>query len=163
MVLAGSVWPSGSWASAALIRAGRVILAPIFVFYAIEHFLFPKFVPGVPLEKMIPAWFPAPVLLSDVIGIILLLSGIGLLIRRTTGIAAAVSGLALTLLTALFYLPIFLMEIHPRMAAVEGINYVGDTLLFAATALLAGFDVGGSSRSLSGEEPLRKVGRAVTA
>jgi hypothetical protein len=30
------------------------------------------------------------------------------------------------------------MEIHFSLA-VEGINYVADTLLFAATALLAGF------------------------
>ena len=42
------------------------------------------------------------------------------------------------LLTAFFYVPILVMEIHSPLA-VEGINYVGDTLLFAATALLAGF------------------------
>jgi hypothetical protein len=30
------------------------------------------------------------------------------------------------------------MELHTPLA-VEGINYVGDTLLFAGTALLAGF------------------------
>ena len=42
------------------------------------------------------------------------------------------------LLTVFFYLPIFLMEMHTPLA-VEGVNYVGDTLLFAATALLAGF------------------------
>jgi hypothetical protein len=44
----------------------------------------------------------------------------------------------LLLLTAFFYVPILAMEIHSPLA-VEGINYVGDTLLFAATALLAGF------------------------
>ena len=138
MVLAGSVWPRDGWASAALIRVGRSILAPIFVFYAIEHFLFPKYVPGVPLEKLIPAGFPAPTLLSYVVGITLLLAGVGLLMRRTIVVAAAGSGAVLVLLTALFYLPIFLMEMHSEMAAIEGLNYVGDTLLFAATALLAG-------------------------
>jgi hypothetical protein len=44
----------------------------------------------------------------------------------------------LLLLTAFFYVPIFAMEIHSPLA-VEGINYVGDTLLFAGTVLLAGF------------------------
>lgn len=44
----------------------------------------------------------------------------------------------LLLLTAFFYVPIFALEIHTELA-VEGLNYVGDTLLFAATALLAGF------------------------
>lgn len=139
MVLAGGVWPRQSWLGAVLVRVGRTILAPIFVFYAIEHFLFPKNVPGVPLENLIPAWFPAPTLLSDFIGIILLLAGFGLLFRKTVGIAAAGSGSVLLVLTVFFYLPIFLMEMHPPMAALEGMNYVGDTLLFASTALLAGF------------------------
>ena len=139
MVLAGSVWPRGRRAGAVLGRAGRTILAPIFVFYAIEHFLFPKFVPGVPLEKLIPAGFPAPTLLSYFVGITLLVAGFGLLFRATVRMAAAGSGVVLVLLTALFYLPIFLMEMHSPMA-VEGLNYVGDTLLFGATALLAGSD-----------------------
>ena len=137
MVLAGSVWPRGSSAGAALIRVGRGIVAVVFVFYAIEHFLFPRNVPGVPLEKMIPAWWPAPVLLSYFVGIVLLVAGVGLLIRSTIRIAAAGSGMVLVLLTVFFYLPIFLMEMHTPLA-VEGVNYIGDTLLFAATALLAG-------------------------
>jgi hypothetical protein len=45
----------------------------------------------------------------------------------------------LVLLTVFFYVPILVTEIHSPLA-VEGVNYVGDTLLFAATALLAGFD-----------------------
>ena len=61
-----------------------------------------------------------------------------LLIPRTIRIAAAGSGAVLVLLTAFFYVPILVMEIHTPLA-VEGINYVGDTLLFAATALLTGF------------------------
>lgn len=137
MVLAGSVWPRGSRAGTALIRIGRGIVAAVFVFYAVEHFLFPRNVPGVPLEKMIPGWWPAPILLSYFVGITLLLAGVGLLIRSTIRIAAAGSGVVLLVLTVFFYGPIFLMEIHTPLA-VEGINYVGDTLLFAGTALLAG-------------------------
>jgi uncharacterized membrane protein len=138
MVLAGSLWPRGGQAGAVLMRLGRTIIAAVFVFYAIEHFLFPRFVPGVPLEKLIPAGFPAPILLSYVVGITLLLAGVGLLIPGTIRIAAAGSGVVLVLLTALFYVPIFVMEMRTPLA-VEGLNYVFDTLLFAATALLAGF------------------------
>ena len=145
MVLAGSVWPHGSTAGTALIRFGRGIVAPTFVFYGIQHFLFPRFVPGVPLEKLIPAWIPAPTVLAYLIGITLLFAGIGLLIQRTVRIAAVGSGVVLLLLTAFFYVPILAMEIHSPLA-VEGINYVGDTLLFAATALLAGF---GSDRPIT--------------
>ncbi len=138
MVLSGSLWPRGSSAGTALMRLGRSIVAATMIFYAIQHFLFPQFVPGVPLGKMIPAWVPAPTLLSYFIGITLLLAGIGLFIRRTIRIAAAGSGIVLLLLTAFFYVPILVMEIHSPLA-VEGVNYVGDTMLFAATALLTGF------------------------
>ena len=118
-------------------RVGRIFIAATFAFYAIEHFLFPRFVPGVPLEKLIPTWWPAPVLLSYLVGITLLITGIGLLVRPAVRFAAAGSGLVLLLLTAFFYIPILVTEFRSSLA-VEGMNYVGDTLLFAATALLAG-------------------------
>ena len=138
MVLAGSVWPRASSIGPALMRIGRTVVAATMIFYAIEHFLFPLFVPGVPLEKPIPAWVPAPALLSYLIGVTLFVAGFGLFIPRAIRIAAAGSGTVLLLLTAFFYVSILLMEIHTPLA-VEGINYVGDTLLFAATVLLAGF------------------------
>jgi uncharacterized membrane protein len=100
MVLAGSVWPRGSSAGIALARIGRGFLAATMVFYAIQHFLFPRFVPGVPLEKLTPAWVPAPVLLAYFVGVILLLGGIGLLMRRTIQMAAAGAGIMLLLLTS---------------------------------------------------------------
>jgi hypothetical protein len=60
------------------------------------------------------------------------------MVRRTRRIAAASAGIVLLLLTIFFYVPILITEIRSPLA-VEGVNYVGDTLLFAATALLAGF------------------------
>jgi uncharacterized membrane protein len=137
MVLAGSVWPRESSAGSVLIRLGRGLVAAIMIFYAIQHFLFPRHVPGVPLEKLTPAWVPAPTLLAWFAGIVLLLAGIGLFLRPAIRIAAAGAGTVLILLTAFFYLPILLMEIHTPLA-IEGINYVGDTMLFAGTVLLAG-------------------------
>lgn len=138
LVLAGSTWPRSSAPGKALIAIGRSIVAAAFVFYAIEHFLFPHHVPGVPLENITPSWMPAPVFLSCLIGLTLLLTGMGLLIPRTTRLAAATAGAVLVLLVVFFYVPILATEIHTPLA-VEGLNYVGDTLLFAATALLAGF------------------------
>ena len=138
MVLAGSLWTRGGSVGAALVRVGRFVVACTFVFYAIEHFLHPRNVPGVPLEKMIPAWVPAPTLLAYFVGATLLVAGVGLMIRRTRRIAAAGAGIVLVLLVVFFYVPILVMEIRGPLV-VEGINYVGDTLLFAATALLAGF------------------------
>ncbi len=141
LVLAGSLWSRPLWVGAALAMVGRFVVACTFLFYAIEHFFFPGFVPGVPLEKIMPAWMPAPMLLSYIIGITLFAAGAGLIIPRTRSIAAAAAGTVLLLLTVFFYVPIFATEFSSPLA-VEGMNYVGDTLLFAATALLAGF--GGS-------------------
>ncbi len=138
MVLAGSQWSSGRSAGATLIRLGRSFVACTFIFYAIEHFLFPRFVPGVPLEKLTPGWMPAPTMLAYLVGITLLAAGVGLMIRRTCRTAAAIAGTVLLLLTIFFYVPILITEIRTPLV-VEGVNYVGDTLLFAATALLAGF------------------------
>lgn len=134
MALAGSVWARGR----VLMPIGRVIVGCVFLFYGVEHFLFPHNVPGVPLEKMTPGWVPAPVAIAYFVGMVLLVAGVGLLVRRTARMAAAVAGTVLVLLTVFFYVPILATEMHSALA-VEGLNYVGDTLLFAATALLAGF------------------------
>jgi uncharacterized membrane protein len=138
MVLAGSQWPRGRSAGTMLAVVGRLFVACTFVFYGIEHFLFPRFVPGVPLEKMMPTWVPAPALLAYFVGATLLAAGGGLMIRYTCRAAAASAGTLLVLLTVLFYVPILMTEIHSSLA-LEGVNYVGDSLLFGATALLAGF------------------------
>ena len=139
MVLSGSLLSHRRQAAATLVTVGRSLVACIFIFYAIEHFLYPHNVPGVPLEKITPAWIPAPTLIAYLIGITLLLAGIGLTIPGTRRIAAASAGAMLLLLTIFFYVPILATELHTPLV-IEGINYVGDTLLFAATALLAGFD-----------------------
>jgi uncharacterized membrane protein len=138
MVLAGSLWPRGRSAGVTLVTVGRFLVVCTFIFYAIQHFLFPGSVPGVPLEKTMPAWVPAPTLLAYAVGITLLVAGFGLMVRSTCRAAAAAAGAMLLLLTTFFYVPILVMEIRSPLA-IEGINYVGDTLLFAATALLAGF------------------------
>ena len=133
MVLAGSVW-----ASAALVRVGRVIVGATMVVYGIEHFFFAHNVPGVPLEKMTPAWIPGAAAIAWFVGLVLVVAGAAVLIGRGVRVAAAAAGLVLVLLVMLFYLPIFLREIHTPLA-IEGMNYVGDTLLFGATVLLAGW------------------------
>ena len=117
---------------------GRGVIAATLLFYAVEHFLFPLNAPGVPLELVTPAWMPAPRLIAYAIGAILLLGGIGLFIRPAIRIAAAGCGLVLLLLTGLFYVPILATEIHSAQA-LEGLNYVYDTMLFASTVLFAGF------------------------
>ena len=113
MVLAASRWSPGRPAVTLLI-VGRLFVACTFIFYAIEHFLFPRFVPGVPLEKMTSAWVPAPMLLAYIVGTTLLATGLGLMIPRTRRVAAAGASAVLLLLTAFFYVPILATEIRSQ-------------------------------------------------
>ena len=138
MLLASSTWSAGSAMRTALLRTGRIILAVTLVFYAVEHFIFSHNVPGVPLEKITPAWIPAPSLIAYVTGIALLVAGPALLIPKTARAAALGAGGVLLLLTVLFYLSILVAQLLTPLA-VEGLNYFFDTMLFAATVLLAGF------------------------
>jgi uncharacterized membrane protein len=126
------------WGSRGLVRVGRWIVGAVMVFYAVEHFMFPHHVAGVPLEKITPAWIPGAVAIAWVVGLVLLVCGVGMFIPRFVRIAAATAGAVLVVLVALFYVPIFLSEMHTPLA-LEGMNYVGDTLLFGATVLLAGW------------------------
>lgn len=139
LVLAGSLWTGGM--GAAMMRVGRWIVAAVMIFYGIEHFLFPLHVPGVPLEMLTPAWIPAPRLIAYVVGMVLLLGGMGLFFPRRASGSAAGAGVVLLLLTTLFYVPIFVLEMHTKQA-VEGLNYIGDTALWAATVMLAGQGAG---------------------
>jgi uncharacterized membrane protein len=136
MVLAGSLW-RGSFGNV-LVRVGRFVVGATMVFYAIEHFLYPRNVAGVPLEKMTPEWIPGAVVIADFVGLVLLVAGIAILVGWRTQAAAASAGMVLVLLTAFFYGPIFLTEMHTKLA-VEGMNYIGDTLMFGATVLLVGW------------------------
>ncbi len=136
MVLSGSVGSRASWAGAAFMRIGRTIVALVMIFYAIEHFLHPLHVVGVPLEKLTPAWMPLPVVIAYVVGIALLAGGVGLLIPGMARTAAAGAGTVLLLATVFFYGALLCSEL--RTDPVEGLNYVYDTMLFTGTVLLAG-------------------------
>jgi uncharacterized membrane protein len=145
MVLAGSVWPDPerSGVGNALVRLGRTIVALVMIFYAVEHFLHPLHVVGVPLENLTPAWMPAPVLIAGITGAALLAGGVGLLFSRTAATAAAGAGAVVLAVTLFFYGPILATDYRGALA-VEGLNYFFDTMLFAATVLLAGWRKAGS-------------------
>lgn len=155
MVLAGSVWPGGNRAASALCSVGRIIVAIVMVFYGVEHFLFPRFVTGVPLAKPIPAWMPAPTVIAYVVGIALVLAGLALFFPSKIRIAAAGCGSLLLLLTVFFYGSILVADIQKGGDAsqmVEDLNYVADTMLFGATVLLAGL----GTEQAAGRQPVEE-------
>ncbi len=116
---------------------GRVVVGITAIFYGVEHFLHPQQVPGVPLEKMIPDWIPAHLLINYLTGAILVVSGAAILLAKKTRLAATYLGAWIVLLVVVIYGPILISALsNPSTEIkVEGINYFFDTLLFAGVIL----------------------------
>src|SRR5712664_4211711 len=112
-----------------LITMGRVLIAIAAVFFGVEHFLHPAGCPGVPLEKLTPAWIPGRLLIGYLTGAILLVAGGSILLARKTRMAATYLGSWIVLLVLFIYGPILIAQMSdPSTAAkVEGINYFTDT------------------------------------
>jgi uncharacterized membrane protein len=120
-----------------LITLGRVLIAIAAIFYGVEHFLHPAGVPGVPLEKLTPAWIPGRLLIDYLTGAILLVAGTAILLGKKTRMAATYLGTWIVLLVLFVYGPILIAALADPSTAVkiEGINYFFDTLLFAGAIL----------------------------
>jgi uncharacterized membrane protein len=140
LCLAGSVAPRGSrWAR--LVTPCRIVFAVVAIFYGVEHFLHPEFLPGVPLEKLTPAWVPVPRVWGYAVGAVLLVSGALMLVNRGAREAAAWLGIVLAATVAIIYVPM-LGPAHGTDQVVEAIDYIFDTLLYAGTALIVGEALG---------------------
>ncbi len=120
-----------------LVTVGRALIAVAAIFFGAEHFLHPAGCPGVPLEKLMPAWIPGRLLIGYLTGTILLVAGASILLAKKTRMAATYLGTWIVLLVVFLYGPILIAQISDASTAVqvEGINYFADTLLFAGAIL----------------------------
>jgi uncharacterized membrane protein YphA (DoxX/SURF4 family) len=120
-----------------LITVGRVLVGIASIFFGVENFLHTANVPGVPLEKLMPAWIPAHLLIGGLTGVTLFVAGVAILVGTKTRMAATYLGTWLVLLVLLIYGPILIAALADPNAGVkiEGINYFFDTMLFAGTVL----------------------------
>ena len=142
MSFAGGAWILAGSAMRAqgkskLITVGRVLIAIAALFFGVEHFLHPAGCPGVPLEKLTPAWIPGRLLIGYLTGAILLVAGASILLGKKTRMAATYLGTWIVLLVLFIYGPILIAQMSDPSTAVkvEGINYFADTLLFAGAIL----------------------------
>jgi hypothetical protein len=120
-----------------LITVGRVLVALAAIFFGVENFLHPANVPGVPLEKLMPAWIPAHLFIGCLTGAILVIAGVCILLAKKTRLAATYLGTWIVLLVLFIYGPILIAALADPSTGVkiEGINYFFDTLLFAGVIL----------------------------
>src|SRR5579863_6383715 len=120
-----------------LIIVGRVILGIAAIFYGVENSLHTANVPGVPLEKLMPAWIPGHLLIGWLTGAILVAAGVCILLNKKTRMAATYLGTWIVLVVVFIYGPILIAALADPSTEVkvEGINYFFDTMLFAGAIL----------------------------
>jgi len=116
---------------------GRVVVGITAIFYGVEFFMHPQGVPGLPLQKMMPDWIPAHLLINYLTGAILVVSGAAILLAKKTRLAATYLGAWIVLMVVVIYGPILISALaNPSTEVkIEGINYFFDTLLFAGVIL----------------------------
>jgi uncharacterized membrane protein len=137
-ILAGSAiegWPGQI--KSTLMTVGRVFVTMAVIVFGIEHFLHATGLPGVPLQKQMPAWIPGRVLIDYVTGAALLVAGGSILLNKKTRTVATCLGGWILLMDFVIYGPVLVVALSDPSTAVkvEGINYFADTLLFAGAIL----------------------------
>jgi hypothetical protein len=119
------------------LQISRFTIAIVLLFFAAQQFLYPHFAPGVPLPKLTPGWVPLAPFWSYLCGAVLVFAAVSLLLRKNARQACAMVGVLMAFFTFALYLPILLMASGPG-PVIEGVNYVGDTLLFGGAVMLLG-------------------------
>jgi uncharacterized membrane protein len=121
------------------------------IYFGIENLLYPQFSPGVPDTKPTSPWVPFPHAIAYLTGILLIVFGIAMLVRKYARSAGTLSGLLMVLLTLVLYVPDLFLA-RGVSEQVTAINFVADTLLFGGTLFVI-------ARANSGSEP-RPIGIA---
>lgn len=114
--------------------AGRWIFTAAILYFGVEQFLHPEFAPGVPLEMLMPAWFPAHVAIAWFAGTVLIVGGLCMAVNKAARWAAAAVGLAYVLLVLFVYIPIEFA--HPSVDVSGELDFVANTLAVGGAALL---------------------------
>ncbi|HTS68436.1 MAG TPA: hypothetical protein VMO17_05595 [Terriglobia bacterium] len=116
-----------------LINTGRLFIAVPALFFGVEHFLHPGYVPGIPLDKLMATWIPGRFFWAYLTGVVLIGSGVALLLKRQVRLAATCLGVTILLVVLFVYLPT--LVVHPADIGNE-LNYVVDTMVLSGAALL---------------------------
>jgi uncharacterized membrane protein len=117
----------------ALVTTGRIFIAVATIFFGIEQLRHPDALPGVPLDKVTPAWIPGHYLWGYIAGAVFLVAGPCILVNRKTHLAATCVGVMVLLVELFVYLPMWGANFSDIGG---GLDYFVDTLAFAGAALL---------------------------
>ncbi len=128
-----------------LATIARYFIAIAVLFYSFEQFRHADHVPGIPLEKITPAYVFGHAVWTYLTAALYVVPGILLLLGKKTRLAAAWIGLTVLFTVLVVYVPIAIAE----RASLEGINYIADTLMYCGAILLL-------ARAMPHESPQRE-------
>lgn len=126
----------------------RYFIAIPVLFYSFEQFVHADHVPGVPLEMVTPQYVFGHATWTYLAAAVYAVAGILLLVGIKTRVAAIWIGAIVLLVVLAAYIPIAVVE----RASIEGLNYLGDTLMYCGAVLL-----------LAGAMPREMESRAASA
>jgi uncharacterized membrane protein len=87
---------------------GRFLLAAFLIVAGVQHFIYPQFV-----ATLVPAWIPPSQLFwTYVAGVALVAGGVGIILPRTTHLAALLVGVMIFLWVPLLHIPRALADLH---------------------------------------------------
>lgn len=124
-------WPQRMLSTATILVRYAVALPA--VVFGVEHFLYPEFVPVVPLKQLLPSWIPGHLSLAYVTGTVLVFCGASMIVPWKGRMTATWLGAFVFVIVVLVYLPITVANISD---IGTGLNYMADTLAFSGSALL---------------------------
>jgi uncharacterized membrane protein YphA (DoxX/SURF4 family) len=116
-----------------LATTARYFVAIPIVFYSFEQFLHADHVPGIPLEAVTPTWIYGHSIWTYLTAAVYAVAGPLLLAGRKTRAAATWLGVIVLVTILVVYVPIAIAE---RASLDNGLNYLGDTLMFCGDVLL---------------------------
>src|SRR5258708_34956896 len=111
-----------------LIYIARIVLGIALIFFAVQYFLHPELLPGVPLEQLTPNFIPAHSLWGYLTGVIYISAGVCLFINKTVRPASTWVGLFVLFTVIFFCLPSMLQHASNEG---PGLKFPADTLMLS--------------------------------
>ena len=122
----------------------RYFIAVPLLFYSFEQFLHAQYVPGIPLDRVTPAWIFGHTFWTYLAAVAYAIAGILLLIGKKTRSAAAWAGFTVLVVELAVYVPI---GVAYFASLDNGFNYVADTLMYCGAVLLLAGAMPGEDRA----------------
>jgi len=103
------------------------------IVFGVDHFLYPKFNPGIPMEATTPAWIPAHLLWTYLTGAALMACGACILVNKKARVAATSLAIVVLLIGAFVYIPIIVAN---PSDIDSGLGNLVDILALSGTAII---------------------------